>query len=300
MGVDNFMTVKEKDYVAECFRRNMKYFKSDIEYHVLFASEEKSKITFERREENDEKRALNLVFGKEGRKSIKKPRIAVGLSRDGLGPSICTQASIEDLLDKLTVIRRCELTKEEEELAMSDILSILKSGFNKFVSYNKIWRFLHGFLKVCQPEDRVVVMTHLQRCFHLITDVPTFYEFVDSTFDYFPEISTNGLEKGFARTFLSFPAGIILATSMLLKNSGLQNMFFESIIDTHPSVYTKDKYSWQFLAILVTFLDPARHKRVLGKTQERIVEIVERGDKKELHDAMDFFEVIGVKTDDII
>ena len=70
--------IKERNYVADCFKRIMKYFKSNVDYAVLFDPNKAGKFNI-RNTKDEPKKNSSVVFGKEYKKSNRRPRPSFGV-----------------------------------------------------------------------------------------------------------------------------------------------------------------------------------------------------------------------------
>lgn len=299
MGTNNFMTTKEKNYVAECFRRNMRYFKSDLDYSTFFDQARAEKIDI-RNSEDEPKKNTSLLFGKESKRGNRKLRPSFGLNLEELSSSLKTKFLLENLVGLYTIRKYCKLTEAGLDENKKSLKSLLLANFNTFVSIGKFFKFLEIYLKEAGEDERKEVIVLLQKTFHLVGNIPQFYEFIDSSINSIPRIPKDSLEPGFTSTFLSFPSGIILATSLLIQNEELSTVFCEMVLAEPTVSFMKDKYAWQFLSVLVSLVEDERQRSIVKKAQPRLVRIFEKPKNEEAEEVKIFLETIGVRPENII
>lgn len=61
----------------------------------------------------------------------------------------------------------------------------------------------------------------------------------------------------------------------------------------------KDKYSWQFLSVLISLVSDERQKLIVKKAQPRLIEIAEGADAEEIGQIKFFLDTVGVDLEDI-
>jgi hypothetical protein len=298
MAQNRFMTTKERNYVADCIRRNMKYFKSEVDYSALFAPEKMPKIDISADEE-DSKRVLNRVFGKEAKKSSRRPRETFGMSLEELPPFLQSRMMLEELIDLYTIQRFCNVNEEELKRSTEAFRASLDRNFIRFVSIGKFFEFLRGYFLDEAEEGRLNVIQLLQKTFHLIDDVPAFYVFISGVLNYIPVVPSSSLEPGFVPSFLSFPPGTILATALLIQSDELVPVFYDAVIEEPTTHYMRGKYIWQFLAILASSLDEKRLRAIVEKTHPVLLEIIGSRDRDKIEEASVFFRAIGIDPEEV-
>lgn len=287
--MSNFMTSKEKSYVAECFRRNMKYLRSDVDYAALFSSQK-----IEISAEDEPRRSVSLVFGKESKK--KRLRPSFGMDVEELPCVLRTRCVLETLIDLQTVRRCCNLSEEALQENSSAVQAVLDAEFAGLMSVGKFFGFLAEHMQTASGDGRREAVMHLQRTFHLIGDVSAFYGFVNASINEMPAMQREELEPGFASMFLLFPCGVILATALLIQNEDLSSLFCDAVV-ADSSNLARDRYTWQFLSVLVSLVDEERLREVVRKTQPILVELV--SSPEGAGQARQFLDAIGLRPEDI-
>lgn len=298
MGPRNFMTVKEKNYVAECFRRNMRYFRSAIDYSVLFGSDPARRIEVEAGGD-EPRRTANPVFGRENKKSGRRVKQSLGSGLDEISPSLRTMVLVESLIGMYTIRKHCRLTDDELHKNVESFRSLLLTNFNKFVSVAKFFGFLGDYLSCASEDEGRELIVLLQRSFHLISNTSEFYGFINSAINSIPMVSRDELEPGFMSTFLFFSSGIVLATSLLVQNEDLSTVFYEAFIDEPSLSFMNSRYIWQFLSVLVSLVDYEKQKLVIRKVRPCLLETARKADKEGLGQIKLFLDTIGLGLEDI-
>lgn len=180
MASNNFMTAKERNYVADCFKRNMKYFKSDVDYAGLFDPNQVEKIDI-RMGEDEPKKNSSLVFGRENKKSNRRPRPSFGVELEAVSSPLRTMFLLENLIDLYTVRKHCRLVGDDLDRNVKSFRSLLAANFNRFVSTGEFFGFLGEYMKDAEEGERKEVIVLLQKTFHLVGNASEFYEFVNSS-----------------------------------------------------------------------------------------------------------------------
>jgi hypothetical protein len=298
MAQNRFMTAKERSYVADCIRRNMKYFKSEINYSALFCSGKMPKIDISAGEEGS-KKVLSLVFGKEAKKSSRRPRETFGLSMEDLSSFLQSKMMLEELIDLYTIQSFCNIDEEELRKSTDAFGASFKKNFIRFVAVGKFFDFLRGYFLEEAEEQRMEVVMLLQKTFHLIGDVSAFYVFISAAVNKIPVVPANSLEPGFVPAFLSFPSGMILATALLIQNEELAPIFHNAVVCEPTTRYVQGKYAWQFLAMLVTALDEQRQRSIVEKMHPTLRQIIGSRDRDRIEEISVFLKAIGVDPEEI-
>ncbi|KAG5858999.1 hypothetical protein KMI_09g14260 [Encephalitozoon hellem] len=297
MGAKNFMTAKEKDYVAESLRRNMRYFRSDIDYAALFRQgQEKIEV---RCDDEEPRRNINLVFGKENKKSSRRPRPYCGIDAQDTMQKVRNMLLLEELIDLYTVRRYCKLSEDDLRENIRMLRSGLLSKFGTLISTVKFLRFLGDYFSYIEEDERREIVHLLQKTFHLIEDMPEFYDMMGSLLNSIPLISETDLEDGFVSTFLFFPSGLILATSLLIQNEALCDIFYEATINEPSWPFTKNRYGWQFLSVMISLVSEEKQKSVVKKARPYLLEIARGPDDERMDGAMLFLKAIGADMDEL-
>lgn len=292
------MTAKERNYVAECFRRNMKYIKSDVDYECLFNPDNREKIGI-KAVEDERKRSINLIFGKEGKKSTKRPRPSVGMNLDDVSPSLRTMLSLEILIDIYTIRKHCNLNEEELDGNTKSFESALLANFCSFTSTDKFFGFLRTYLENVSEQERKGIVMLLLREFHLVDSIPKFYEFISLSINNMPRISEEELEHGFVSTFLLFPSGVILATSLLVHNEDLGNTLCDAFTREQGTSFVRGRYVWQFLSVLVSLVGDERRRSIVKKVRPSLLDIIKESNKEEIEYSKVFLDAIGIDLENI-
>lgn len=295
MGGKSFMTTKERDYVAECLRRNMRYFRSDIDYAALLVGGERIDV---RGDDGEPRRSFHLVFGKESRKSARRPRPFFGVPVESTQPALRDKLQLEEVIDLYTVGRRCKLSDEEAAENGNAVRAGLASGFGAFVSIAKFFVFLEEYFAEAGERERREAVGELQRTFHLVKDVAGFYRCIGELVNLIPAVGEAELEAGFVSTFLFFPSGVILATSLLIQNEELCKVFYDAVAADGVWSFTKHRYGWQFLSVLVSTADMEKQKAIVEMARPHLLRIAKDGSKDEIDNVKLFLEAIGVEADD--
>lgn len=296
MGAKNFMTTKEKDYVAESLRRNMRYFRSDIDYASLFRQgQEKIEVKCD---DEEPKRSINLVFGKENKKSSRRPRPYCGVDAQSTMAQVRSMLLLEEFIDLYTVRRYCKLSEDDLKENISMLRSSLLSKFDMFISITKFLRFLGEYFSYIEEDERREIMHLLQKTFHLVKDVPEFYNSMGLLLNSVPLVSKSDLEDGFVSTFLFFPSGLILATSLLIRNEALCDVFYEAIINEPSWPFTKNRHGWQFLSVMISMVSEEKQRSIVKKARSYLLEIVKGPNNDNMDGATLFLETIGVEVDE--
>ncbi|KMV65053.1 hypothetical protein M970_110940 [Encephalitozoon cuniculi EcunIII-L] len=298
MAPKNFMTAKEKDYVAECLRRNMRYFRSDIDYASLLDPRQ-GKIEM-RCDDGEPRRSINLVFGKESRKSARRPRPFCGADVQSTKEPLRSMFLVDELIDLYTVRRYCKLSDEDLKENIGLLRSRLLSGFDMYISTTKLLRFLGEYLPFVEEDERKEIMALLQKTFHLVKDVDEFYSSIGALISAMPETSEAELEAGFVSTFLFFPSGVILATSLLIRNEGLCDVFYRTVLAEPSWPFTRGRYGWQLLSVMISMVDEEKQKSIVKRAKPYLLEIARSPSKGEIDSARVFLDTIGVRMEDLI
>ncbi|ADM12582.1 uncharacterized protein Eint_110820 [Encephalitozoon intestinalis ATCC 50506] len=297
MGGKNFMTSKEKDYVAECLKRNMRYFRSDIDYAVLFREgEEKIEVKCD---DGEPKRSVNLIFGKENKKSSRRPRPFCGVEVENIREPMRDMFLLEELIDLYTARRYCKLSPEDLRENIEMFREKLLCKFDVFISIAKFVSFLGEYFPFAEEEEKKEVVVLLLRTFHLVKDVPSFYNSIGSLAGCMPQVSEAELEEGFVSTFLFFPSGLILATLLLIQNEALCGVFYEAIIKESGWSFTKSKHGWQFLSVMISIADEEKQKSIVRKARPYLSEVSKEPESDEAKGARLFLEAIGIDMEDL-
>ncbi|KAH9410621.1 hypothetical protein HK407_12g17520 [Ordospora pajunii] len=297
MSINNFMTTKEKDYVAECLRKNVRYFRSNIDCSALFDLNA-GKIEV-REDEGELRKSVCLVFGKRGKKSSKASRISFGIEPECARAELRNALMLEEVIDLYTINRYCKINESDFEENRRLMSSRMQSSFGVFVTNRKFFWFLKGYFKYADENEKHEILNHLQKTFQHVKDVPDFYELIGSLVDDIPKMSCECLDSGFVSTFLFFPSGVILATLFLLQNNELCDAMYESAISKSTESYPSDRYSWQFFSVLVSLVDAAKQTEIVRLLKPCIIEAVSKYNEPEECHVKLFLDAIGIGIEEI-
>lgn len=299
MAQVEFMTEKEKNYVAECIKKNLKYLKTEINYSFLFSKPESQKIPITLNNETP-KKTQTCFFGRDTRKSRRSLKESASIPDGNLSLIMKTRVVLEDIEFLFSMRRYCDAGSEENEKNSAMLISALSENFGRLVSIPKFFKFLEKYVVESTEAERLSIIIMLQKSFHLIEDIQEFYDFISKSINLIPKMSKEQFESGFTNSFLSFPCGLILSTALLIQNNTLSDIFYLTVNDEPTTRYISGKYVWQFLAVLISLLNEEQQQNIVIKVQPRLVEIVKNKDEEELEHAKVFLKSIGVTADDII
>ncbi|KAM0671753.1 hypothetical protein CWI42_120840 [Ordospora colligata] len=297
MSISNFMTTKEKDYVAECLRKNTRHFRANIDCSALF-DPNAGKIEV-KEEEGEPRKSVCLVFGKKGKKSSKASRISFGIEPECARIELRNTLMLEEIIDLYTINKHCKISETDFEENRRLIESRMQSNFDALVTNRKFFWFLKDYLMNANNSQKHEVLNHLQRTFQHVKDVPAFYELIGTLVDDIPRIPYEDLDPGFVSTFIFFPCGVILATLLLLQNNELCSVMYESTVSKSIELYPSDRYSWQFFSVLISLVDADKQSEIVKLLKPCIIEAVNRYNETEECYVKLFLDAIGIGIEEI-
>lgn len=294
MKQTNFMTTKEKDYVADIFLKNIKHSSSGIDYSVFFDdNKEKSLCPLS---EPLEKKVPYVVFGKEVKKSFSSPHHHVGLSLDSLEDNYKYNYKLENLLQKLIFYNTYR--HEHEDTTVQDVLECVKGDIVEFVRYDKFFILLSYLYKLIESDDVKDIYICLVNNYEALNNPTVLKTFLNEQLTILPSVNYEEIQKSFVEKFMYRDSGILLATSLLINNNELASYFYYYIIVNDTS-YLDSEHIWMFLAVLISLVDEEKKFKLVEITRDKIFEL-KRASSERFDCTKYFLKAIGLNKEDVI
>ncbi|KAF9764174.1 hypothetical protein NGRA_0768 [Nosema granulosis] len=290
---DNFfMTEKEREYVAECFLRNVKYLSSSIDYKNIFNSPS-VKMDNPFVDQSDKKIPGNY-FGRELKKTIKTPNHHSGIPIDHLNYNLRLRYKLEDIISKLIFHKYYTVN----DTTVQDTLETVNLEIEELVSFDKFFILLDYLISEIETHSIKFIYISLVNNYESIRNPDPLRSFLDTNLSRLPAVEYDEIPKAFIERFMYNDSGILLATSLIIINNDLVGYFYYYIIVNESSFLDND-YIWMFLAVLISLVDDDKKFKLVEITRMKIFELKQKGGEK--FDKTEYFlKAIGLSKEDVL
>ncbi|WUR02238.1 uncharacterized protein VNE69_01177 [Vairimorpha necatrix] len=272
---EDFMTVKEKDYVSYIFTKNLKQTKSDVNYKKLFNNIKQDYTPIKTEVKT------SFIFGKDTCRDNKKNRYFTSVKI--LPDFLKTQCEIDKLISQV-IYKKYYNTN-----------LIINFDIENFLTYKSFWKLLNLTFEDsdCKKKWIKLIIKNIDQ----ITDELEFKEFINTWYDKIPKFEINEIDNFFLDFFPTRNLGLICATCLLINNDELFNIFYKCFLDKIGIALKFDEV-WNFLVVLMKYCNKDERFKLIKMTKGRLFEI--RNDNEKIKSAKNFLKCLGLKLEDLI
>ncbi|KAM0688467.1 hypothetical protein COBT_000278 [Conglomerata obtusa] len=298
---NNFMTEKEKNYIAHINSKNIQKslkYKNYAQFFNTKATETKVKT---KEKTNEEDRTIKQketfqTIGKTFKKSKKLPRLMVENNKLELSRTMTIKLALEELFDKVIARKYCNNVTEEIE--------ITEEEFFYFLEHKKFYKLLILLFEVCEEEKKREIFIFLMKYGIKIQYPEEFKMFVNASYINFPKLERVDFEDAFYfNNFYFNICNVILGSGIIKRDYTYVKLFYQYLCDDSLElVFSLDDEvsAWKFLTNLIMYVDDKNKGVVVGLIKDRVLETVEKKNPENLKGLEMFLDAIGLEKDDLV
>lgn len=330
---DNFMTEKEKNYVAHIFRKKINTIHKIYNYEIFFEKKENKnlentpsvkeiqikmnssgnkmlideikgiKINPKNAEFDNTKAKDEQTGNKQNQKmkkisfvkSVKLPRLMVESNLSHV-EDIAIKLEIENMIDEF-ICKKYNI----RECKLQKLIQDASEKIHEFFKVSKFRKLIQDILEDDDNETKQLIILVLLKKSHLIIDDDKTSDFFDYLVSFIPKLNPVEIRKiGFFENFVFNLTGVLLATLLLINQEELAPIFYNTIQSRMEYLLdVKPKFVWRFLAILAINLSDNEKKWMIRRLKDRIVQVALSNDENSIQDMGLFLDALGLNSDDL-